>query len=143
MRAPLLFTVLLCSACVVAPPPSPYPPLAPPQAVQPQATPSGQTCREFDTPVMINGREQQAHGTACLQPDGSWKVEQNIAGQTPQAYVIQPQTYQPYYPPDYLSNPWFYGPPLFFGGAFIGGGWGYHHHHGGWHGAWRGRHFHH
>jgi surface antigen len=31
-------------------------------------------CREYQTTVMIDGREQKAFGTACQQPDGSWKV---------------------------------------------------------------------
>ena len=31
-------------------------------------------CREYQTTVVIDGREQAAFGTACQQPDGSWKV---------------------------------------------------------------------
>jgi len=31
-------------------------------------------CREYQTTVVIDGREQSAYGTACQQPDGSWKV---------------------------------------------------------------------
>lgn len=31
-------------------------------------------CREYQTNVIIDGREQTAYGTACQQPDGSWKV---------------------------------------------------------------------
>ncbi len=31
-------------------------------------------CREYQTTVVIDGREQSAFGTACQQPDGSWKV---------------------------------------------------------------------
>ena len=31
-------------------------------------------CREFQREVVIAGVPQQAYGTACLQPDGSWKV---------------------------------------------------------------------
>jgi hypothetical protein len=142
MRALTVLIVLLCSACVIQPLPPPYPPAAIPQAAPPQAAASAQACREFDTPVTINGQEQEAHGTACLQPDGTWRVEQDVAGQAPQTYVIQPPVYQPYYPSAYLVDPWFYGPPLFSSGIFIGGGWGFRHHHGGWHGAWRGGRFH-
>ena len=102
-------------------------------------------CREFNTPVTIGGMQQQATGTACLQPDGSWKIQQSIAGQPPQVYVVAPQVYRPYYPAAYLADPWYYGPPLFVSGVFIGGGWGYYHHHGGWygswHGGWRGGHY--
>jgi len=31
-------------------------------------------CREYQTSVVIDGRTQTAYGTACRQPDGSWKV---------------------------------------------------------------------
>jgi len=45
--------------------------------VTPQATyqdNSGQYCREFTQTVTIDGRRQEAYGTACRQPDGSWKI---------------------------------------------------------------------
>ena len=35
---------------------------------------SGAYCREYLTRVEINGRTQQAYGTACRQQDGSWKI---------------------------------------------------------------------
>jgi surface antigen len=35
---------------------------------------SGQYCREYRQSVDIGGKEQQAYGTACRQPDGSWKI---------------------------------------------------------------------
>lgn len=35
---------------------------------------AGQYCREYQTTVMIGGKAQAAHGRACRQPDGSWKV---------------------------------------------------------------------
>ena len=34
----------------------------------------GRYCREYVTEVLIGGRREQAYGTACRQPDGSWKV---------------------------------------------------------------------
>lgn len=34
----------------------------------------GNYCREYQTTVNIGGQSQQAYGTACQQPDGSWKV---------------------------------------------------------------------
>ncbi len=37
-------------------------------------TQSNAYCREYQTTVVIDGREQSAYGTACQQPDGSWKV---------------------------------------------------------------------
>ena len=57
---------------VYAPPPviyAPPPPVAyvPAPAAQPQ-------CREYQTQTMIDGRPQPSHGTACLQPDGTWRL---------------------------------------------------------------------
>ncbi len=31
-------------------------------------------CREYTRTVYIGGRTQDAYGTACLQPDGSWMI---------------------------------------------------------------------
>lgn len=35
---------------------------------------TGAYCREFQNKVMIGGKEEVAYGTACRQPDGSWKI---------------------------------------------------------------------
>ena len=35
---------------------------------------SGQYCREYTSDVVVGGRRETAYGTACRQPDGSWKV---------------------------------------------------------------------
>lgn len=35
---------------------------------------NGPYCREFQTTIVIDGRPQSAHGTACQQEDGSWAV---------------------------------------------------------------------
>ena len=74
-----------------APPPDPpaFPRAGPPATAAPQ-----QGCREFDTPVITGGREQQAHGTACLQPDGSWSMSQNVPSQPPQTYAVPPRAYR-------------------------------------------------
>jgi surface antigen len=31
-------------------------------------------CREFQQTVVIGGEEEQAHGTACRQANGSWRI---------------------------------------------------------------------
>lgn len=31
-------------------------------------------CREYQTTTVIAGKQQQMYGTACRQPDGSWKA---------------------------------------------------------------------
>jgi surface antigen len=35
---------------------------------------NGQYCREYQHSVVIDGKTQNAYGTACRQPDGSWKI---------------------------------------------------------------------
>ena len=35
---------------------------------------SGEYCREFQQTISIGGQPQQSYGTACRQPDGTWKV---------------------------------------------------------------------
>jgi len=37
-------------------------------------SPGGEYCREYQQTVVIDGREQRAYGTACRQPDGSWRI---------------------------------------------------------------------
>ena len=37
-------------------------------------TRDGRYCREFRQEVTIGGRREEAYGTACQQPDGSWQV---------------------------------------------------------------------
>ena len=70
---------------VVAPPPVVYhapPPVvysAPPVISAVPSSPvyqaaNGQYCREYQGTVTVNGRSQPSYGTACLMPDGSWRV---------------------------------------------------------------------
>lgn len=35
---------------------------------------TGAYCREYQQSVTVGGRTQNAFGTACRQPDGSWKI---------------------------------------------------------------------
>lgn len=37
-------------------------------------TQTGSYCREYRTTVTIEGRYETAYGTACQQPDGTWRV---------------------------------------------------------------------
>jgi surface antigen len=37
-------------------------------------TASGDYCREYQQTVTVGGETETAYGTACRQPDGSWKV---------------------------------------------------------------------
>ena len=35
---------------------------------------TGEYCREYQTTVNVGGRTEEAYGTACRQPDGSWRI---------------------------------------------------------------------
>ena len=35
---------------------------------------SGEYCREFQQTIQVGGESKQGYGTACRQPDGSWKI---------------------------------------------------------------------
>lgn len=35
---------------------------------------TGAYCREFQQTVIIGGKEEQAYGVACRQPDGAWEI---------------------------------------------------------------------
>ena len=34
----------------------------------------GRYCREYQQTITVNGETEKAYGTACRQPDGSWKI---------------------------------------------------------------------
>jgi surface antigen len=36
--------------------------------------PDGQYCREYQTTIIVGGKPQTGYGTACREPDGSWRV---------------------------------------------------------------------
>ncbi|MBI3516400.1 MAG: hypothetical protein HY060_20405 [Proteobacteria bacterium] len=58
-----------------SPPPAYMTPPAPAYSAPPAAAapPSG-NCREYTAQTMIAGQPQQTVGTACLQPDGTWRI---------------------------------------------------------------------
>jgi surface antigen len=37
---------------------------------------SGAYCREYQQTIIVGGQTEQAHGRACRQPDGTWKIIQ-------------------------------------------------------------------
>ena len=49
------------------------PPAPPPTYADPTA---GTYCRPFSQEILIDGTLRESYGTACLQPDGSWRVVQ-------------------------------------------------------------------
>lgn len=34
----------------------------------------GRYCREYQTTITVEGRQQPSYGTACLEPDGAWRI---------------------------------------------------------------------
>lgn len=53
-------------------------------------------CREYTRTIHVGGRPQEGYGTACLQPDGSWRITAgDDVGQTiSPAYIVeQPVVY--------------------------------------------------
>jgi surface antigen len=36
---------------------------------------NGQYCREYKQTITVGGEQHQAYGTACRQPDGTWKIQ--------------------------------------------------------------------
>lgn len=53
---------------------------------------NGAYCREFTQTVRIANEDQQMYGTACRQPDGSWKIDPNHARSAPStANTASPQ----------------------------------------------------
>lgn len=36
---------------------------------------SGQYCREYTQTIQVGGSTEEAYGTACRQPDGSWQIQ--------------------------------------------------------------------
>jgi hypothetical protein len=115
----LILLVLACSGCIYEPAYQPaYTAYAPPQP----------DCRAFSSQIMVDGQPQPATGTACRQPDGSWRVTQQGQDQQPQVYVIPaaPQ-YQPDYP--YWAYDPYWAPSIGLSGTFLfgGGGDGFHH----------------
>ncbi|HUK59385.1 MAG TPA: hypothetical protein VLV50_09160 [Stellaceae bacterium] len=59
------------------PPPAYYYAPAPAAAVAPPASapaPSSADCRPYNSTTVIDGTPQQITGTACRQPDGSWRI---------------------------------------------------------------------
>ncbi len=39
-------------------------------------TARGANCREYESTIYVEGKSETSKGTACRQPDGSWKITQ-------------------------------------------------------------------
>lgn len=69
-------------------------------------------CREQVQRIRIGNRIEQGYGTACLQPDGSWKLVSDVRYD---AAPIQSTTY--YAPATYYATP-AYCPPQYSGSSY-------------------------
>ncbi len=71
-----LFGYVIANSRQESYPPPAYPPrsYAPPQRRYRPGAPAASCLqeREYQMTVIVGGKEAQAYGTACLQPDGSW-----------------------------------------------------------------------
>lgn len=43
-------------------------------AIREGTTRTGQYCREFQHTIFVGGTAEKGYGTACLEPDGSWRI---------------------------------------------------------------------
>jgi hypothetical protein len=120
----LIALALAASACTIVHPA--------PQVVSSApagAPPTQQQCREYTATATIDGRPQETVGTACLDPDGTWRI---VDAEHPPGTNTQPQSYAavpayPVYPyPYYYPYP-YWGPAVSLGFGFRFGG--HHHHH--------------
>lgn len=67
--APVYYSTGYYTQNYVAPP-------APPPVVTVYNVPTESYCREFSQTVRIGDQIRESYGTACLQPDGSWRIIQ-------------------------------------------------------------------
>jgi surface antigen len=71
------------------------------------------TCRQVTGQAEIDGTIQPISGLACLQPDGTWQIVQNLDG----SWVVPAEDYTAYYGPGYAYGPWYWGAIVVGGGA--------------------------
>jgi surface antigen len=92
-------------------------------------TSDGRYCREYTQTVEINGEIQEAYGTACRQPDGSWQITSaEPQAQVQQQVVVRERVVEPAYSPVYYPAYWPFATSLSFSWVEHSGG-----HHGGRH----------
>jgi hypothetical protein len=144
-RTLILAVAFLAGGCVVPPPQQAYvapPPVytPPPQPPAAAPAPAAQNCQEYNSQITVGGVPQPAYGWACQQPDGSWRISQDVPGQPAQVYVVPANPAYPVGYPYWAYDP-YWGPRIAIGGTFVFGGGGFRHHHGFGHD--RGFHHHH
>ena len=136
---------LICSSCVMAPPPVA---VAPVTGFQTTVSATDPNCHDYTGQGMIDGKPQQLVGHACKQPDGSWKVAEGTADQPAQFVAVYPAPiyadgyyYPGYYPGYFYGDPWIWDASFGFGTSFVF--FDHHFHHRDGHGGFHGSGFHH
>jgi hypothetical protein len=143
--APLaLFAAAGLAGCVGYVPARPVAavPVATAAPIQQQPVDAG--CREFRQTAVVGGQAQEMIGTACPQPDGTWRIigppgETAQAAPPPQTvYIERSAPYPVYAAPPYPAygyspyspySPYYgYGPRVSLGLGFVFGGGGHRHH---------------
>ena len=86
--------------------------------------PNNPYCREYTQTFSVGGKKQTGYGTACQQPDGSWKV---VSENTNGAFVPEDESYAPPPPPPPVAVAPTYvveqPPAVGYVGVDIGGGY--------------------
>jgi hypothetical protein len=49
---------------------------------------ASQECHEYQLPVTVGGKQEQAEMLACRQADGSWRITQRTPGLPTQVYTV-------------------------------------------------------
>ena len=113
---------------------------------------AGDYCREYTRTVVIGGRVHEAYGTACLGPDGAWRIaDENLAGNNAvvvdgRPYPAQNVTYVIHDGPRTIYRPriqyvdYYYRPAPVYAYPVYGFGYYNGHHDRGWHRGWDWRH---
>lgn len=73
----------------------------------PRSDPNGAYCREYQQTVIIGGKKRDSYGTACMQPDGDWKILPSDA----QQYATEDTVIEYIEEPRYVSAPVYMVPP--------------------------------
>ncbi|NDF11806.1 MAG: hypothetical protein EB060_03190 [Proteobacteria bacterium] len=98
-------------------------------------------CREYTQNVKVGSGVHQGYGTACMQPDGSWKLYPNDGEQAEQPSVVNIINSEPAPAPTvtYIVRDHYYAPPRPVNYIVFGN---YHHSpvHSYWHDGWYGHH---
>ncbi len=86
---------------------------------------AGEICREFQQSIVIGGRSEQGWGTACRNPDGSWRLQRaaTVAEPLPPPRYVPAPIYVPAPPPPviYSYRPAYFPPGYYYSRPYYPG----------------------